>query len=74
MRIFTQQYHRNFLVGQGYGFRLVRWWAWRESRANVRGYGITEKEAIEDLEKNVQPLDNADINPTIRKCFRRELW
>lgn len=56
VRIITKKAERDFLVGQGYGFRTVRWRAWREPRPKVRGYGKTEQEAIEDLVKNVQPL------------------
>lgn len=64
MKIYTKKYHRDFLVGRGRGFECVRWWAWRESRPNVRGYGETEEGAINDLVRFVQPLntDNSAVS------------
>ena len=56
MRIITEDHGREFLVDGGRGFRTVRWLAWRQGRPRVRGYGLTEEEAIYDLVHNVQPL------------------
>lgn len=62
MKILTKEHDRNFVVGQGFGFRTVRWQAWRQSRPNVRGYGKTEEEAIDDLVHNVQPLSAEELD------------
>ncbi len=51
-----EKYYRDYLVDQGRGCRTVRYSAWRRTRPNVRGYGMTKQEAIHDLTHNVQPL------------------
>ena len=56
METLTQQYHRNFLVGQGYGFRKVGWWAYRKPYPFTRGYGKTKQGAVDDLLNNVCPF------------------
>ncbi len=53
MKIITGKYYRDFLIDRG---RTVRWSAHREFHPNIKGYGRTEKGAIDDLIRNTQPL------------------
>ena len=49
INIITSKYHRDFAIDRGMGIEYVRWMAWRKGYPNVRGYGKTEQEAIDNL-------------------------
>lgn len=59
----TEKYHRPFLVGRGRAFETVLWTAWRKVRPKVKGYGMTEDQAINDLVHHVQPDWNSTLDP-----------
>ncbi|MDD5614932.1 MAG: hypothetical protein PHH85_01885 [Candidatus Methanoperedens sp.] len=52
----TDEFEHPFSIDQGAGFRQAKFRAWRKGRPNVKGYGMTKEEAINDLTQNVQPL------------------
>lgn len=69
LEIFAAMTDKPYLVDQGWGFRKYRYFAWREGRPHIRGYGMTVKEATFDLKNNVQPdwtgeLDGEGAFPT----------
>jgi len=41
-------------VGRGKPKKTATWAAWSSTRTDIHGYGMTRKEAIEDLEENLK--------------------
>jgi hypothetical protein len=55
LKIHAEMKPQPTLIDRGRGYEKVQWVAWRESRENVKGYGMTEQEAIDNLKYAVQP-------------------
>ena len=51
-----KKFYRPFLIDQESGCRMVQYEVTRIERPNVKGYGMTEKDAIYNLICDVQPL------------------
>ena len=41
-------------TGRGKARKTATWAAWSSTRTDIHGYGMTKKEAIEDLEENLK--------------------
>lgn len=51
-----KKYYRPFLIDQGSGGRMVQYTAIRIKRPDVKGYGMTEEDAVRNLICEVQPI------------------
>ena len=50
----TVEYCLPVSVGRGKPKKIATWAAWSSTRTDIHGYGMTRKEAIEDLEENLK--------------------
>ena len=50
----TLPYYMPITIGRGKLRRTVTWAAWSSTHAYIKGHGMTEEEAIEDLEENLK--------------------